>query len=65
MEETLITKIEELEKKVERVRVSVEAVRKYFMWSLILTLAFFLLPLIGLIIVIPRFIASYSSMLSF
>lgn len=38
---------------------SVEKTRKYFLWTLILTIVFFLLPLIGLIVVIPMALNSY------
>jgi len=62
MEETLLQKIEELEKKVDEMRVSVERVRKYFLWSLIATLVFFLLPLIGLAIALPYFLSTFGSL---
>lgn len=63
MEETLITKIEELEKKTDVLLRSVEVMRKYFLWSLIASLVFFLLPLLGLLIAIPYFLSTYGNAL--
>jgi len=52
------------DKKLEEIYGSVEKMRKYFMWTLILSLVFFVLPLIAMIFVIPRFLSSldYSSL---
>lgn len=64
MEEAIIAKIEELEKKTDTLLRSVEMMRKYFLWSLIASLLFFILPLIGLLIAIPYFLNTYSSLFS-
>jgi hypothetical protein len=64
MEEKMLLKIEELEKKTDALFHSVETIRKYFLWSLIATLAFFLLPLIGLLIAIPYLLNTYSNLYS-
>jgi len=53
-------KIEEMEKKIDAIYVSVEQTRKYFKWTLITTLVLFILPLIGLVFAIPSFISSYA-----
>lgn len=45
----------------ERIYVSVEKTRKYFMWTLIITVVMFVLPLLGLMFVIPQFLSSYTS----
>lgn len=42
-----------LEQKVDAVYESAEKTRKYFLWTLIITVLMFLLPLIGLMIAIP------------
>lgn len=49
-------KILEIEKKIDAIYVSVEKTRKYFLWTLIITLVLFFLPLIGLVFAIPAFI---------
>ena len=54
-------KIAEMDKKIDAIYKSVEKTRKYFMWTLILSIAFFVIPLIGLLFVIPQFINSISS----
>lgn len=60
METELTQRISALEAKVDAVYVSVEKIRKYFLWTGIITVALFILPLIGLIFVIPSFINSYA-----
>jgi hypothetical protein len=62
MEPTVATtaqKIEELDKKIDAIYKSVEKTRKYFLWTLILSVAFFVLPLIALMFVIPSFLQNY------
>lgn len=56
MDEDILKKLEEQAKKIDRIFVSVEKTRKYFLWTLILSLVFFLLPLIGLAFAIPFFL---------
>jgi type II secretory pathway component PulF len=56
----LYKKIEEQEQKINAIYKSVERTRKFFMWTLILSIAFFIVPLIGLIFVIPQFLNIYS-----
>lgn len=48
---------------IERTYVSVEKTRKYFLWTLIITVALFVLPLVALAFVIPFFLNSYTSAL--
>lgn len=62
MENEQSAKLAEMEKKIDAIYVSVEKTRKYFLWTLIITVALFVLPLIGLIFVIPAFISSYTGM---
>ena len=61
MEQDMLAKIEALESKVDAVYRSSEKMRKYFLWTLIITAAVVILPLIGLLFVIPQFISQYSS----
>jgi len=66
MDEQLYKKIEDLEAKVDNLYKTMQTAKKYFMWSLILTLVFFVLPLIILIFLLPSLmntITSYSGLL--
>ena len=63
MEQEALKKLEEQGQKIDEIYMSVEKTRKYFMWTLILTLAFFILPLIGLVFAIPSFLSTYSTAL--
>jgi CHASE3 domain sensor protein len=65
MEEEILKKIEEQEKKLEEIYHSVERTRKYFLWTLIVTVALIILPLLGLMFVIPKFLSVYTSSFSF
>ncbi len=60
MEEELLEKIEEQRRKIEEIYRSVEKMRKYFLWTLIITAAVIILPLIGMMFVIPQFLNLYS-----
>ena len=61
MDQELLKKIEELDKKTEEIYRSVEKTRKYFLWMLIITALVIVLPLIGLMFVIPQFLNTYTS----
>lgn len=61
MEEKILRKIEEQDRKLEKIYNSIEKVRKYFLWTFIITVAVFILPLIGLLFVIPKFLNILSS----
>lgn len=50
-----------IHQRIEQIYVSVEKTRKYFLWTLIITVAMIVLPLIGLAIVIPIFMQTLSS----
>lgn len=52
----VLKKLVELETKIDTVYKSCEKTRKYFMWTLILSVVLFVLPLIALIFVIPQFL---------
>jgi hypothetical protein len=55
METVLLEKIEEQGKKIDALYTSVEKMRKYFLWTLWITIILFVLPLIGLALVLPWF----------
>lgn len=58
MDESIVQKLEEQGRKIESIAVSVEKTRKYFLWTLIVSVIFFLLPLIGLLFVLPFFLGT-------
>ena len=60
MDEELKRKIEEQGLKIDAIYASVEKTRKYFQWTMIITVALFVLPLIGLLFAVPAFLSSYS-----
>lgn len=59
-DQELRQKLDLLEKKVDATFRSAERTRKYILWTIIITVALFVLPLIALIFVIPSFINTYS-----
>ncbi len=65
MEQDILKRLEEQDKKLEAIYRSVEKTRKYFLWTLIITLVFMILPLIGLIYAIPKMLNAYSGLLGF
>lgn len=59
MEQEILKKIEEQNKKLDEISAGVEKMRKYFFWTLIITIAVVVLPLIALMFIIPRFLSMY------
>lgn len=59
MDQDLSQKLSALETKVDAIYTSVEKTRKYFQWTMIITIVLFVLPLIGLVFAIPAFMSSY------
>lgn len=51
-----------LETKIDAMYATVEKLRKYFLWTGIITVILFVLPLIGLMFAIPSFLQSYSDL---
>jgi hypothetical protein len=60
MEQEILQKIEEQGRKIDEMYRSVEKLRKYFLWTLIITVVTIVLPLIGLMLVIPNLLNTYS-----
>lgn len=54
-------RMDEMEKKLDAVYASSEQMRKFFLWTVIVSIAVFVLPLIGLLFAVPSFISTYSS----
>jgi type IV secretory pathway component VirB8 len=61
MEDRSPARLDALEKKIDAIYVSVERTRKYFMWTLIISVVVIVLPLIGMAFVLPQVISTYSS----
>lgn len=53
--------IVEQQTKINQVYASVEKLRKYFLWTLIITVAAIILPLIGMLFAIPTIIGNYTA----
>jgi len=47
-------------KKLDEIFKSVERTRNYFKWTLIVSVAVIVLPLLGLLFIIPQFLSSYN-----
>lgn len=65
MEEELLKKFEEQEKRLEQIWRSVEKTRKYFLWTIIITVVTFVLPLVVFAVLIPKIISTYTSTIMF
>jgi hypothetical protein len=59
MDEEISKKLDEHGKKIDAIYKSVEKTRKYFLMVIWVSIIAFVLPLIGLIFVIPSFIDNY------
>lgn len=46
--------------KLDAIYKSVEKTRKYFFWTLVISLSFIVLPTIGLMFAIPQFLSAYN-----
>ncbi len=64
MDEDISKKLDEMQKRLDAVYVSVEKTRKYFQWTLIITLVAVVLPLIGLVFAIPAYLSTLGSYMS-
>lgn len=65
MEPNVAERLAVLEQKVDAMYASVEKLRKYFLWTGIITVVLFVVPLIGLAFAIPSFINSYAQIGNF
>ena len=61
-EQQILQKLNELEGKVDEVYKSTERTRKYIFAMLVISIVVFVLPLIGLLFVIPQFLNTYSGL---
>lgn len=58
MNEDILKRLDEQDKKLSAILESSEKMRKYFMWTLIISVAVIVLPLIGMMFVLPSFFNS-------
>lgn len=63
MEQNIETRLAAQEEKIEAILTSVKKTEKYFRITLWVTIIMFVVPLLGLLFVIPAFIASYTASL--
>lgn len=56
MDSELEKKLQQLESKIDAAYRSAERTRRMFMWTLIISVATIMLPLLGLIILIPLYV---------
>ncbi len=61
MEEETKKRLDMQDELLLKIYTSVEKTRKYFLWTLITSLVVFILPLVGMIFVIPKFLSVYTS----
>ena len=53
-----------IEKKIDAIYETTEKTRKYFMWTLVVTIALVVLPAFGLVFAIPSFLSTYNETLN-
>jgi hypothetical protein len=63
MDQDLSLRLDALTQKVDAVYVSAEKTRKYLLWTLVISVAVFVIPLLALMFAIPSFLSSYTSAL--
>ncbi len=59
----LLKKLSEQEKKIDAIYVSVEKTRKYFLFTLILSVVLFVLPFFGLLFAVPFLLSTFSGLI--
>ncbi len=58
MEQEILNRLRAQDELLQKIYTSAEKTRKYFMWTLIISVAVVVLPLLGLVFVIPTFLAT-------
>ncbi|MDO8572447.1 MAG: hypothetical protein Q7S11_01595 [bacterium] len=61
MEPETLNILKELDVKIDKIYKSVEKTRKYFQWTLITSLIFFVLPLIVMAVILPSLLNGIST----
>ncbi|MEI7426261.1 MAG: hypothetical protein WCK16_05080 [Candidatus Moraniibacteriota bacterium] len=65
MDQEIAQKLAEQDKKLDLIYASIEKMRKYFLWTMLITIATIVLPIIALIAVIPWFLSVMTKAYSF
>ena len=60
MDQDMMQKLEEQGRKLDAIEQSVKKIRSYLFWTFAVSIALFVIPLIGLLFAIPRFLDIYS-----
>jgi polyferredoxin len=60
MNENILERLVRIEDRIEAVYKSAETTRKYIKWTGIITALLFILPLLGLLFVVPSFLGNYT-----
>ncbi|MBP6855573.1 MAG: hypothetical protein KBC26_01185 [Candidatus Pacebacteria bacterium] len=58
MDQELRDKLTTLEQKIDATLTSAEKTRKYFLWTLIITVVVIVLPLVGIALLLPMLLSS-------
>ena len=58
-DEEIFRNLEEQDKKLDAIYKSAEKTRKYFLWTLIVSIIVIILPLVGLMFVVPQFLGTF------
>ena len=56
-------KIDSLGKKIDELQGSINNLKRIFFWTLVVSIALFVLPLVGLMFAIPQFLSIYNEIL--
>ncbi len=64
MDQEINKKLEEQSQKIDAIYRSVEKTRRYFLWTLIISVAVIVLPLVGLFFAIPSFLMGLNEVMS-
>ncbi len=63
MEEEIKKRLDAQDELLGKIYKSAEKTRRYFLWTLIISLVVFFLPLMGLAFILPKFLGAYTSAL--
>ena len=56
MENEIFQKLNEHSEKLDKIFHSVERMRRYFLWTLIISVVFIILPLVGIALILPNYV---------
>lgn len=62
-ERAILAQTQQNQELLREIHKSVEKTRRYFLWTLILSIILFVLPIVGLVFAIPFFLDTYTSAL--